>query len=581
MTKMIPDSINPDTKSNAEIKLFDAIKRSLNGNWICLHSLSLMSDAKRKPWTEIDFVLIGPDGIFCLEVKGGRVRKEGGLWIFTDGRGQEFKRYKGPFDQASDASFELRSHLIEALGSTGLPLFGFGVMTPDIVFSPRTPEAEQEVIYDQNDDGSFDRYIGRLIRYWSSKFSGIPNCSEKKISEIVNFLRGDFDLRPNLSFRIKQVEQEIIQLTGQQKLAFSGMRDNPRVVVRGSAGTGKTLCAIEEAKNLAASGKSVLLCCFNRRLAHALRKATSGLENIKCIHIHGLMSELVKEAKLDDSLRNGDSDGIENLFSEEYPALSLEAIDLLGKHESYDALIIDEGQDLLTENFLDVLEYLLKGGIRQGNWRVFLDDKQDIFGALDQRLLNRLEAEAGSAKFSLTINCRNTKPIAVMTGILADVPIERILAASGPDVDTDWYDNRQDARRKISRLINRFLSDGIEPSNIVVLSDRRMAGSSVSNGLVDVSFELVEPDPESELTDNQIGYFTIQSFKGLESEVVVLIDLDDITAIRSLANNYVGSSRATSKLAVYISRSAKDEYQELSIRYGERLIEADSSVFHE
>ena len=48
---------------------------------------------------------------------------------------------------------------------------------------------------------------------------------------------------------------------------------NPRVVVHGAAGTGKTILAQELARRLAAGGKSVLLLFYNRGIAKQVGSA--------------------------------------------------------------------------------------------------------------------------------------------------------------------------------------------------------------------------------------------------------------------------------------------------------------------
>ena len=581
MTKMVPSVVNPQTQSAAEKRLFDLIRRSLNNDWVALHSLALMPETRGRPWTEVDFVLIGPPGVFCLEVKGGRVAKVDGMWHFTDRNGNVNQKYRGPFEQASDASHELRGYLKRKLSKRVEPLTGSGVMTPDIKFSPLPPEAVRETVYDETDaryENSFDRFVGRMAGYWTNKFPISPELSPDAICEIVNLLRGDFELRPSLSLAINQVKEEIIQLTNQQKLALSGMRENRRVVVRGSAGTGKTLCAIDEALRLASANNNVLLCCFNRRLAHSINRAISKTENIYVINIHGLMVDLVRRAGLMNNLPRGGPDDNPQLFNEDYPALSLEAIDVLGMKENYDALVIDEGQDLLTENYITVLTYLLKGGINGGTWRIFLDPKQNIFRGFDPSVLEQLEVQGAAAKYLLNINCRNTRHIAYQTGILADISIDPMPAAEGPDVDFELYEDDKDACRKISRLVNRLLSDGIDPSQIVILSNRRKSSSTMSQGFIDVPYLLIEPGPDEVPNTGGIGYYTVHTFKGLESDIVILIDLEDIQSDFAPSNNYVGASRAKSKLAISLHNSAQEDYRQLATRFGERLKIMDSSV---
>ena len=77
MARMIPPRVSETTKSYAERLMFEKISAELADDWIVLHSLGV-AGCRDKPWTEVDFVLIGPLGMYCLEGKGGNLRRVGG-----------------------------------------------------------------------------------------------------------------------------------------------------------------------------------------------------------------------------------------------------------------------------------------------------------------------------------------------------------------------------------------------------------------------------------------------------------------------------------------------------------------------
>ncbi len=70
MARMLPPRLPPDLPSEVGARLFEVIREGPGGEWKALHSLGL-AGYDRKPWTEADLVLVGPRGVFCLEVKGG------------------------------------------------------------------------------------------------------------------------------------------------------------------------------------------------------------------------------------------------------------------------------------------------------------------------------------------------------------------------------------------------------------------------------------------------------------------------------------------------------------------------------
>ena len=107
MTRMVPDRPSEHCRSDAERRTFARIRDGLDGNWTCLHSLGLVSH-HRKPWAEIDFVLVGPAGIICLEVKGGEISRRAGVWWQRSADGTEHPLKESPFEQVGSASSALR-----------------------------------------------------------------------------------------------------------------------------------------------------------------------------------------------------------------------------------------------------------------------------------------------------------------------------------------------------------------------------------------------------------------------------------------------------------------------------------------
>ena len=58
---------------------------------------------------------------------------------------------------------------------------------------------------------------------------------------------------------------------------------------------------------------------------------------------------------------------------------------------------------------------------------------------------------------------------------------------------------------------------------------------------------------------NIIKYCTVQSFKGLESDIVFYIDIDGFSDTKNRMINYVALSRAKSFLYVFFNKSLNDE----------------------
>ena len=100
--------------------------------------------------------------------------------------------------------------------------------------------------------------------------------SRAERSAVLRLVVPSFDLVPTLRARIAEVEADLIELTKSQARVLRGMRDEARALVRGGAGTGKSLLAVEEAARFATMGKRVLFCCRSAALAEYVAGSRGG-----------------------------------------------------------------------------------------------------------------------------------------------------------------------------------------------------------------------------------------------------------------------------------------------------------------
>jgi hypothetical protein len=575
MARMRPPYVSEHTRSQAERDLFGAIRDELPNDWTVLHSLGLAIH-QRKPWAEADFVLVGPPGVFCLEVKGQRVRREDGKWIYTtrDGRDSEPK-FESPFDQAGGASSALHDYIGKNLPDLRGAASGYGVATPDIRFNVSGPDIELATVYDADDVGRpFSEYVSRLTTYWHGRLTKTrgrapTGLDERARDRVVDLLRGDFDGRLSLRGRADAVSRELLRLTREQYAVLDGLIDNERALIRGGAGTGKTLLAAEESGRLADEGQRVLLTCFNRNLADFLATTMKAHSGVTVANLHGLMADIVARAGLMGELPDASESDLFEVF---YPELAYKALVDGLVPDRFDVLIVDEAQDLMTPAYLDVFDALLSSGLDQSRWRMFYDARQDMFLGKEPKSFQRVRRLA--AQYTLSVNCRNTMPIAVMTGLLSGSAPTETLRVDGDDVELQWYGDAAEEQRLIGRTLNRLLSSGFRPEDIVVLSHRRLEGSVLAHGVEGVAYAVADRASDAKARPH-IRFSTVQGFKGLEADAVLLIDIDDLASGGAAASTYVGASRARALLSVFLSTSVRDDYLERAGELGRQIAVAE------
>ena len=125
--------------------------------------------------------------------------------------------------------------------------------------------------------------------------------SSEQVAQLVQFLRGNFEKIPALNVTLDGNEQQMIRLAAQQYTILDGLAKNPRMVIEGSAGTGKTLLAMECARRHAAQGRRVLFVCFNRLLADHLDAYSEryGLtQGVSINTLHGHCLSVLSAAKI-------------------------------------------------------------------------------------------------------------------------------------------------------------------------------------------------------------------------------------------------------------------------------------------
>ena len=223
--------------------------------------------------------------------------------------------------------------------------------------------------------------------------------------------------------------------------------------------------------------------------------------------------------------------------------------------DKFDALIVDEGQDILNMDALDRLDSFLSGGISEGRWCFFHDvnNQSGLCGSYVPDAYDYLSSSSPSL-IPLNTNCRNTLPILqrIQGDLKADMGNSGV--GDGPAVREVCVADADSAVQALEKELHHLVDgEGFNPGDIVILSPVPFAQSwaySLSGNLQDSLSVLDDASPRN-MNRHSIGFAQIGDFKGLESEVVVLVDMPKPghnAAMRSL--HYVGMSRARALLSM-------------------------------
>lgn len=575
MSKMIPSTIDPEVKSNAERKIFDWFSRLEWKNSVVLHSLGLANHSKNI-FGEIDFVFISNQGILCIEVKGGRVGRQDGQWTFTNRFNQVAYKHKGPFEQAQENMHSLRNHLIRRLKRGDRIIkcqYASAVMTPDSVFNIKGPEVNEEILFDGDlKEKDLKSFLENAYKYWRNTciekhgFEG-ELLSNNDIERVVNLLRGDFQLAIPLSTIISRTEESLLALTDEQFLIMQGFSTNKRMLITGPAGTGKTVLAVEECIRAWSEGNKVLYLCYNRLNASNVRKILKHrqIDNIEVQTLHSLMLNYL-------GLQSTDALESENsFFKMTLPELFLEKCEGEGEKEKiqYDKIVIDEGQDLMKTDYYMCINELIKDGFSQGRWTIYFDPNQNIFGAYEELEDIWRELLKDSSSYELSINCRNTRQIAVANQLITNIGQAKIMKAEGLNVEYFQTSSSKNALKSVLKSLRNLRAQGVSLKDIVLLSPYLPTNekSCLYNSTIpyDIGTLSINSALENSI-DNTIRFYTIHSFKGLESRVVLLLDVDDFEDEERRLLNYVGVSRARILLYVFYDEAAEIQRQNMLLK---------------
>lgn len=527
-----------DTTSDAELDLFERFNK-LPAPFQAFHSITWVGQGNRTVG-EIDFLIAHPDyGVLVLEVKGGDVtiQRDGNrnVWYSRDYYGN-LHEIGDPCQQAERNRRELGEYLRRNLQTKRYKYAVFpAIALPDSqVDKDIRMDCRASMFIDHRHLDNLEARLIEIFTFWqqhadekNQQFSG-----RDAVQGLIDVLIPTRKLTPRIGDMFARERRKIDSLTEEQFLLLRFIQQQRRAAIIGGAGTGKTMLAIEKAQQLADEGLKVLFLAFNRQIIDWVsRNLPDDAVTVSTYHSFvGSAQHLVGD------YRSGNMGWKE--FTEKAPDILLDVAALMRQShpdELFDAIIVDEAQDFDDEMWVPVTDLLKDPD--NGILYVFFDDNQRIYTQISQIPID-------VPPFPLTRNCRNTQRI--HTTLMPYAVSDTITTCNGPegrDVEVISVSSKPDAKKAMKSLLHRLVvEENIPHDEIVVLSGLSQKRSMWSDDKILGNFVLTW-DMQSEM-NMAIKVSSIYAFKGMESSVVILTELDRLRRGHEQQLIYVGLSRA-------------------------------------
>lgn len=517
--------------SIGEQYLYDKFNE-LDDDYIVFHSIQWTDKPKKKKrFGEADYLIFHKKrGILSVEVKHGGIRGSDNR-IFQINRNTREEYLIRPLYQADSSKFYFLEYLMDK--NINIPIHSLvwftGVEKRSVVgeLPPQYITGGNTVFYE--DLGDISKTFEKLFNFNGMKPIEIDKIT---VNNVIKYIAPEFNAFPSLANVIETNDYYFNRMTAEQSTLLDYLEEQEIAGIQGTAGTGKTMIAIEKAKRLSAKEEVVFL-CFNSLLVKFLRnRYEKELPNVTFTNLYSIVSKAYKRIVNEDDIITFLGN------TEEFP-----------NDWKYKSIIVDEGQDFSTEMINKLKDISI---LNDGSFYVFYDKNQLV----QQR--NNLEwLQIMDCNLVLSINCRNTMEIAKSSTRPLKIEDKKIKTKYKVEGNPPYFYNLNsnlELFEKISKNIRNFTEEGIQKNQIVILTVKTLE-RSLLNGFGKIgNYKIVnEPDGKN------ILFTTARKFKGMESDVVLLVDLDEETLSddESLRVFYVGASRAKTQLNLYSQMNVK------------------------
>lgn len=527
MPRLIP--AEPTFVTASEKAVWDVLRTGLGDDDVLISNLRLLG---RDRDYEIDFVILMPEvGILTLEVKGGSVWFDQGWNQTVSGN----TKWIDPVEQVIANKYAARGYVeADPRWPGGHRAWSHGVVTPYSAFPAdfSLPDLPRDALHDRDDLATL---AARMKGNALSQQANYPRPSHEDVDLIADILTGRIATSYDVNAEAAERSGESDRLTSQQAMILSVARLLNRVEVRGGAGSGKTVLALQQAKELSRGradrpAQRVALLCYSIGLAEHLKRTVAGWNRKDKPAFVGTFEEFGRQWGAPEGSRE-DSD----FWEVRLPETMSDLADNLPEGQRYDSIVVDEAQDFADSWWTPLLKALKT---EDGGLFVFSDENQRIFARYGR-------PPVALVPLVLDHNLRNTKQIHEAFGPLAPSrmysrgstgPAVRFVACAVKDAE-------EVADAEVERLLDE---EGWEPGRVALITtgSRHFSQKMAQEQLGQEGYWSTYFDGD------EIFYGHVLGCKGLERSAVVLCLNEDGTRDRARERLYVGMSRATDELVV-------------------------------